>query len=178
MDLQHQDSADLSPLLVLRQSDYPRVKHWVRKRGDSSQVLVIKVVDAGSTSDNDKNHESGDLSQEDEVLAFFENNDGKLISYDDKQQLYRAMRGFWNDHIDGHNPPLNWFSAGETLRNTFWDFLESKFFYSIFVSALVAGKLKSSGSRTIIAGFSLLSVKRLLQVLGDKSENISKDTQI
>jgi hypothetical protein len=51
------------------------------------------------------------------------------ISCDEKKQLYLAMRGFWNDHIDGRNPPLNWSSAGETLRNAFRDFLESKFFY-------------------------------------------------
>lgn len=126
------DSAALKPDLVpLRQSDYPKVKHWVRKRGDSSQVSVIKVVDADSISDDDEGLGSDDLNQEDGVLAFLERDDGKLISYDDKKQLYRAMRGFWNDRIraDGRSPPLNWSSAGETLRNAFRDFLESKFFY-------------------------------------------------
>jgi hypothetical protein len=92
-------------------------------------VSVIKVVDADSMSDNDKNLGSDDFSQEDGVLAFLESDNGKLISYDDKKQLYRAMRGFWNDCVDGSSPPLNWSSAGETLQNAFWDFLESKFFY-------------------------------------------------
>lgn len=119
-----------SDLILLQHSDYPKVKHWVRKRGDSSQVSVIKVVDADSLSDDDNDSLGGnDLNQEDGVLAFLEKDDGKLISYDDKKQLYRAMRGFWNDHIDGRDPPLNWSSAGETLRNAFRDFLESKFFY-------------------------------------------------
>ena len=104
------------------------VKHWVRKRGDNSQVSVIKVVDADCMSDDDENLGS-DSNQEDGVLAFLESDNGKLISYDDKRQLYRAMRGFWNDHIDGCNPPANWSSAGETLRNAFRDFLENKFFY-------------------------------------------------
>ena len=48
-------------LIPLRQSDYPKVQHWVRKRGDSSQVSVIKVVDANSTSDDDGNLGSDDL---------------------------------------------------------------------------------------------------------------------
>jgi hypothetical protein len=102
-------------LMPLRQSDYPKVKHWVRKRGDSSQVSVIKVVDADGTSDDDEGLGSDDSNREDGVLAFLEKDDGKLISYDDKKQLYRAMRGFWNDRIDRSNPPLNWSSAGETL---------------------------------------------------------------
>jgi hypothetical protein len=118
-----------SHLIPLQQSDYPKVKHWVRKRGDNSQVSVIKVVDADSMSDDDGNLGSDDLNQEDGVLAFLEKDDGKLISCDDKKQLYHAMRGFWNDRIDGHSPPLNWSSAGETLRNAFRDFLERKFFY-------------------------------------------------
>ena len=80
-------------------------------------------------SDDGENLSSDDPNQEDGVLAFLEDDNGKLISYDDKKQLYRAMRGFWNDRIDGCNPPLNWSSAGETLRNAFRDFLESKFFY-------------------------------------------------
>jgi hypothetical protein len=94
-------------------------------------VSVIKVVDADNISDDDEGLGGDDLSQEDGVLAFLERDDGKLISYDDKKQLYRAMRGFWNDRIraDGRSPPLNWSSAGETLRNAFRDFLESKFFY-------------------------------------------------
>ena len=116
-------------LSLLQQSDYPKVKHWVRKCGDSSQVSVIRVVDADSMLDDDENLGGDDPNQEDGVLAFLEDDNGKLISYDDKKQLYRAMRGFWNNRIDGHNPPLNWSSAGETLRNAFQDFLESKFFY-------------------------------------------------
>src|SRR5262245_40629435 len=96
---------DLTPL---RQSDYPKVKHWVRRRGDSSQVSVIKVVDANSMSDDDEGLGSDDSSQEDGVLAFLEKDDGNLISYDDKKQLYRSMRGFWNDRVDCGNPPLNW----------------------------------------------------------------------
>jgi hypothetical protein len=117
---------DLTPL---RQSDYPKVKHWVRKRGDSSQVSVIKVVDADNVSDDDEGLGSDDANQEDGVLAFLEKDDGKLISYNDKKQLYRSMRGFWNDRVDCGNPPLNWSSAGETLRNDFRDFLEGKFLY-------------------------------------------------
>ena len=116
-------------LIPLWQSDYPKVQHWVRKCGDSSQVSVIKVVDADSTSDDDGNLGSDDLNHEDGVLAFLEKDNGELISYDDKKHLYHAMHGFWNDHIDGCNPPVNWSSAGETLRNTFRGFLEGKFFY-------------------------------------------------
>lgn len=126
------DSATPKPgLIPLRQSDYPKVQHWVRKRGDNSQVSVIKVADADSMSDDDHdgNLGSDDANQEDGVLAFLEKDNGKLISYDEKKQLYHAMRGFWNDHIDGCNPPINWSSAGETLRNTFRNFLERKFFY-------------------------------------------------
>ena len=92
-------------------------------------MSVIKVVDADSTSDDDGNLGSDDLNHEDSVLAFLEKDNGKLISYDDKKHLYHAMRGFWNDHIDGCNPLVNWSSAGETLQNTFRDFLEGKFFY-------------------------------------------------
>ena len=117
-------------LTPLRQSDYPKVKHWVRKHGDGSQVSVIKVVDADSMSDDGDNLGSDDSNQEDGVLAFLEDVNGKLISYDDKKQLYHAMRGFWNDRIDDCNPPFNWSSAGETLRNAFRDFLENKFFLS------------------------------------------------
>jgi hypothetical protein len=61
-----------SGLIPLRQSDYLKVQHWVRKRGDSSQVSVIKVVDADSTSDDDGNLGSDDLNHEDSVLAFLE----------------------------------------------------------------------------------------------------------
>jgi hypothetical protein len=110
---------DLTPL---RQSDYLKVKHWVHKHGDSSQVLVIKMVDVDSISDNDENLGTSDnLNQEnsDGILAFLENDNSRLISYDDKKQLYHAMCGFWNDHIDSFNPPLNWSSAGETLQNAF-----------------------------------------------------------
>lgn len=81
-------------LVSLRQSDYPKVKHWVRKRGDSSQVLVIKVVDADNISDDDEGLGGNDLSQEDSVLAFLERDDGKLISYDNKSNstvLYVAF---------------------------------------------------------------------------------------
>jgi hypothetical protein len=127
-----------SHLIPLQQSDYPKVKHWVRKRGDNSQVSVIKLVDAYSMSDDDGNLGSDDSNQEDGVLAFLEKGDGKLISYDDKKQLYHAMRGFWNDRIDGDNPPLNWSSAGETLRNAFRDFLERNFFNLL----LCAGRWK------------------------------------
>jgi hypothetical protein len=73
---------DLTPLW---QSDYPLVKHWVRKHGDSSQVSVIKVVDADSTLDDGKNLGSDDSNQEDGVLAFLEDDNEKLISYDDKR---------------------------------------------------------------------------------------------
>jgi hypothetical protein len=92
-------------------------------------VSVINVVDADSMSDDGENLGGDDPNQEDGVLAFLEDDNGKLISYDDKKQLYCAMRGFWNDRIDGCNPPLNWSSAGESLRNAFRDFLENKFFY-------------------------------------------------
>jgi hypothetical protein len=65
-------------LIPLRQSEYPKVKHWVRKRGDNSQVSVIKVVDVDSMSDDDVNLGSDDSNQEDGVLAFLEKDDGKL----------------------------------------------------------------------------------------------------
>ena len=68
--------------------------------------------------DNDENLGISDnLNQKDSdsVLAFLENDNGRLISYGDKKQLYCAMHGFWNNHIDSSNPPLNWSSAGETL---------------------------------------------------------------
>src|ERR1700755_370951 len=52
---------------------------------------------------------------------------------------------------------------------TFW---RASFF--IFISVLVAGKLRSSGSETIIAGFGLLCVKLLLQSLVNTNENVWK----
>ena len=86
-----------SYLTLLRQSDYSKVKHWVCKHGNSFQVSVINGGNVDSMSDDDKNLEtSNDLNQKDSdgVLAFLENNNGRLISYNDKRQLYRAMCGF------------------------------------------------------------------------------------
>jgi len=120
-------TASTLDLALLRQSNYPNVKHWVRKRGDDSQVSVIKMTDADSMSDDGENDDS---SEDDAgVLAFLENEDGTLISQDGKRRLYGAMHGFWNDQIDRSDPPMNWSSAGETLRNSFRNFLKTKFFY-------------------------------------------------
>src|SRR5271154_6752677 len=118
-------------LEALQHADYPQVnlKHWVQKRGDNTQIAVVKVVDKDNLSDDDENAENDDSNQDDGVLAFLEKEDGKLISYDEKKQLYRTMRGFWNDRIDPSKPPVNWSSAGESLRNPFRNVLESKFFY-------------------------------------------------
>jgi len=70
-------------------------------------MSVIKVMDADSTSDDGENLDGNDLNQKDGVLAFLEDNNGKLILYNNKKQLYRAMHGFWNNCIDGSNPSLN-----------------------------------------------------------------------
>lgn len=118
-------------LSSLQHSNYPNVKHWTRKRGDKSQVTVITVVDAGSESGPDNENLGSDDSvagKEDGIPAFLENEDGSLITYEEKKQLYLAMRGWWNDNIGNKNPPGNWSSVGETLRNSFRDFLERRFF--------------------------------------------------
>src|ERR1700722_13855778 len=57
---------------ALRYADYPQVKHWVQKRGDSAQISVIKVVDENDLSDNNGNARNDDSNQEDGVLAFLE----------------------------------------------------------------------------------------------------------
>ena len=120
-------------LKTLQHADYPQVKHWVRKRGDNTQISVIKVVDKDDFNEGDSSDDgdagNDDPNQEDGVLAFLEMGDGKLISYDEKKRLYSSMRGFWNDHIDHSKPPVNWSSAGESLRNSFRNVLESKFSY-------------------------------------------------
>jgi hypothetical protein len=86
------------------------------------------VADRDDFSDHDNNGEE-DSNQDDGLLAFLEKEDGKLISYDEKKQLYRTMRGFWNDHIDCDKAPVNWSSAGESLGTSFRNILENKFFY-------------------------------------------------
>jgi len=124
-------SVPCTELPPLQHSDYPYIKHWTRKRGDKSQVTVITVVDAGCELEpDDENLGSDDsaTSKEDGIPAFLENEDGSLISYDEKKRLYLAMRGWWNDNISDKNPPGNWSSVGETLRNSFRDFFERRFF--------------------------------------------------
>ena len=115
----------------LRQANYPHIKHWTRKCGNKAQVAVIKVTDTNCVNFDDDNPESDDLgpSKDDGIPAFLEYEDGTLINHEEKKQLYLTMRGWWNDNIDSENPPINWSSTGETLRNSFRNFLEQKFFY-------------------------------------------------
>jgi len=60
-------------LVLLQQSDYPNIKHWIHKCGNSSQVSVIKMVDANSMSDNDESLGSDDLLLFSVMLADLEN---------------------------------------------------------------------------------------------------------
>jgi len=120
-----------SELPSLQRTDYLHIKHWTRRRGDKAQVTVIKVTDTNSIDSDNDNLESDDpsSSKDDGIPAFLEDENGTLITYEEKKQLYLAMRGWWNDKIDIKNPPINWSSTGESLRSSFRNFLERKFFY-------------------------------------------------
>ena len=116
--------------ISLRKQDYPNVKHWERRQNDNVQFAVIKVYDADSSacdSDSMDNTGSGLTGRECGVLAFLEDENGRVISHYERKRLYAELRGFWNDHIDPNNPPDNWSSAGATLRDKFRDILEEKF---------------------------------------------------
>ena len=116
------------PRATLRRSDYPNVKHWERRQNDAVQFSIIKVYDADSSdSDREPNDDECITKQENGVLAFLEDEHGKVIDLDEKRQLYSELRGFWNENIDLTCPPNNWSSAGATLRDKFRDILEDKF---------------------------------------------------
>lgn len=89
---------------------------------------MIKVFDANSgDSDRGPNDNEGIPKQESGVLAFLEDEAGKVIDPCEKTRLYAEVRGFWNDNVDPASPPDNWSSAGATLRDRFRDILEEKF---------------------------------------------------
>ncbi len=120
----------MPPRITLKKSDYPNVKHWERRRNDPVQFSVIKVYDADSSdSDRESNDNEGILKRESGVLAFLEDETGKVIDHCERKRLYAELRGFWNDNIrvDSNGPPDNWSSAGATLRDKFRDILEEKF---------------------------------------------------
>ena len=93
--------------------------------------MVIKVADANDVDSDDDNLASNNFSpsKEDGIPAFLEDQNGALIPYEEKKQLYLTMRGWWNDNINNEDPPFNWSSTGETLRSSFRNFLEQRFFY-------------------------------------------------
>jgi hypothetical protein len=116
------------PRTTLRKSDYPNVKHWERRQNDAVQFSVIKVYDTDSSdSDRESNDNECITKQESGVLAFLEDEHGKVIDHHERKRLYDELRGFWNDNIDSKCPPDNWSSAGATLRDKFRDILEDKF---------------------------------------------------
>ena len=117
------------PQIALRKQDYPNVKHWERRPNDTIQLSVIKVYDTDHPSDcDDSSRENEGLTnQETGVLAFLEDENGKVISHHERRRLYSELRGFWNDNIDPTDPPDNWSSAGSSLRDKFWNILEEKF---------------------------------------------------
>jgi hypothetical protein len=69
----------------------------------------------------------GTTKRESGVLAFLEDENGKVINRHERKRLYAELRGFWNDHIDSNHPPDNWSSAGAIIRDKFRDILEEKF---------------------------------------------------
>jgi hypothetical protein len=104
------------------------VKHWERRQNDAVQFAVIKVYDTDiSDCDSDSNDNEGITKRESGVLAFLEEENGKVIDRHERKRLYAELRGFWNDNIDSNCPPDNWSSAGATLRDKFRDVLEEKF---------------------------------------------------
>lgn len=116
------------PRVTLWKSDYPNVKHWERWQNDAVQFAIIKVYNADSSdSDSDSRESGGITKRESGVLAFLEDENGKVIDHHERKWLYAELRGFWNDNIDSNSPPDNWSSAGATIRDKFWDILEEKF---------------------------------------------------
>ena len=69
----------------------------------------------------------GITKQERGILAFLEDEHGKLIDRGTKKCLYAELRAFWNDNINAACPSDNWSSAGATLCDNFRDNLEDKF---------------------------------------------------
>ena len=67
------------------------------------------------------------MKKERGVLAFLKDENGSIISYRQKEQLYAELQAFWNDNIDPNRPPKNWSSVGATLCNKFCDTIEEKF---------------------------------------------------
>ena len=116
---------------ALRKQDYPNVNHWERRQNDTTQFSVINVYDTDDSSDTDGNslddNDLGITKRECGVLAFLEDEDGKVIGCHERKRLYAELRGFWNDNINPDHPPDNWSSAGATLRDKFRDTLEEKF---------------------------------------------------
>ena len=114
--------------IPLKKSDYPNVKHWERRNNDAAQFSVIKVYDANTDDSDSGTEDIGGIKKcETGVLAFLEDEDGKVIDHCERKRLYSELRGFWNDNIDANHPPDNWSSAGASLRDRFRDILEDKF---------------------------------------------------
>src|ERR1700679_1715409 len=114
--------------ITLKKSDYPNVKHWERRKNDAVHFAVIKVYNTDSgDSDGDSEDTTGIKKPESGVLAFLEDENGKVIDHRERKRLYAELRGFWNDNIDANQPPENWSSAGATLHDKFRDVLEEKF---------------------------------------------------
>jgi hypothetical protein len=112
--------ASKPPRISLRKSDYPNVKHWERRQNDVVQFAVIKVYETDSSDCDSDSRESGSITKhESGVLAFLEDENGKVIDHRERKLLYAELRGFWNDNIDANHPPANWSSAGATLRDKF-----------------------------------------------------------
>ncbi|KAF8219352.1 hypothetical protein L208DRAFT_1383033 [Tricholoma matsutake] len=71
------------------------------------------------------------MKHESSVLAFLEDENGKVIDHCKRKWLYAELQGFWNDNIDTNHPPTNWSSAGTTLHDKFRDILEENWKWSL-----------------------------------------------
>jgi hypothetical protein len=75
--------------IPLKKSDYPNVKHWKKQNNDAAQVSVIKVYDADTgDSDSDSEDTGGIKKCETGILAFLEDENGKVIDCCERDWLY------------------------------------------------------------------------------------------
>ena len=77
---------------MLKKSDYPNVKHWERQPNNTMQFSVIKVYDTDSgDSDTESRDDEGMKKQESGVMAFLEDENGKVIDLGKRKQLYNEL---------------------------------------------------------------------------------------
>jgi hypothetical protein len=88
---QHQSSFK-PPQITLKKSDYPNVKHWERQKNDAVHFAVIKVYNTDSgDSDSDSEDTGGTKKCESGILAFLEDENGKVIDYHERKWLYAEL---------------------------------------------------------------------------------------